>query len=274
MFKRPVALMIAVLAAFVLVVGACSSDSSSDTTTTSKATETSVAASTLSGAVTISAAASLTGSFEEIQKLFVAEHPDVTVTFNFGASGALAEQIQQGAPADVAAFADTTPMDKLVAASLIDGEPQIFAHNQLVIVTKPGNPEKITTVADLVNAGTVSLCGASAPCGKFADQILATAGVTIPETSVTRGQDVKATLAAVTQGDANAAIVYTTDAKSVGDQVETVEIPEPQNVIADYPIASVKASTNAEAAKAFIDFVLGPEGQKVLVAAGFLPAKG
>ena len=94
-----------------------------------------------------------------------------------------------------------------------------------MIVTKPGNPEKIKTLADLANVRTVSLCGETVPCGKYAAQILQTAGVTIPETKVTRGQDVKATLAAVSPGDADAAIVYVTDAKAAGSAVTPSRSP-------------------------------------------------
>ena len=116
-------------------------------------------------------------------------------------------------------------MTKLVDANLIDGQPVVFARNKLIIVTKPGNPKNVKTLADLATVGVVSLCGDNVPCGKYAAQILQTAGVTIPESSITRGIDVKATLAAVTQGDADAAIVYVTDAKTAGSQVATRHDP-------------------------------------------------
>jgi molybdate transport system substrate-binding protein len=224
----------------------------------------------VNGAVTVSAAASLTESFTTIKDDFVEQNPDATVTINFGSSGQLATQIESGAPADVAAFADEAPMTKLVDGGLIDGTPEIFARNQLVIVTKPGNPTGIEGLADLATAGVVSLCVDTAPCGKFADQALGTAGVSIPDSSVTRGQDVKATLAAVTEGDAVAGIVYVTDAEAAGDAVESVDIAEADNVIADYPIAVVEATTNGDAAAAFVEYVLGPDGQAVLTDAGFL----
>ena len=107
-------------------------------------------------------------------------------------------------------------------------------------MTKPGNPKDVKTLADLADPRRSSRCAAdTVPCGKYAAQILQTAGVTIPETNVTRGQDVKATLGAVTTGDADAAIVYVTDAKSAGDAVVAVAIPDAENAIATYPIATL-----------------------------------
>ena len=253
---------------FGLVAAGCGSDSSSKsagstttTTTTAKAT----------GAITVSAAASLTEAFTKIGTEFKQANPDATTTFNFGSSGTLATQIQQGAPADTFASADEDNMNKLTAANLVDGTPTVFAKNQLVIVTKPGNPKNVKTLADLATVGTVSLCGLTVPCGKYGAQALQAAGVTIPETSVTRGVDVKATLAAVTTGDAEAAIVYVTDAKSAGTAVATVKIPDAQNVIATYPIATLTASSNKETSQAFIEFVMSPKGQSTLKSFGFLP---
>jgi molybdate transport system substrate-binding protein len=162
-------------------------------------------------------------------------------------------------------------MNKLVGASLIDGTPTVFAKNELVIVTKPGNPKHIKTLADLNHASVVSLCGFTVPCGKYAAQILQTAGVNIPETKVTRGVDVKGTLAAVTTGDADAAIVYVTDAKSAGDTVDAVTIPDAQNAIATYPIATIKGSANAATSQAWIDYVMSSKGQATLKSFGFLP---
>jgi molybdate transport system substrate-binding protein len=224
----------------------------------------------LTGSIIVSGAASLTGAFTTIKDDFVEAHPDAEVVINLGSSGQLSTQIQDGAPADVAAFADEAPMTALADQGLLEDEPQIFARNQLVIVTKPGNPKGIEGLDDLATAGVIALCADSAPCGEFADQILTTAGVTIPPASVTRGQDVKATLAAVTEGDAEAAIVYVTDATAAGDRVDTVDIPEADNIIATYPVAVIEASTNTELAQAFVDHLLGDEGQAVLKDAGFL----
>ena len=265
--RKQLSLALSGFLALAFVVAGCGSD---DDAATSDSTTTTAAAPKATGAITVSAAASLTEAFTTIKEDFVTANPDVTVTINFGSSGQLATQIQGGAPADVAAFADETPMKTLSDGDLLAAPAEIFARNQLIIVTKPGNPNGITTLADLATAGTISLCGSTAPCGKFADQILATAGITIPTTSISRGQDVKATLTAVTEGDAEAAIVYVTDAKAAGTTVDTVDIAEADNVVARYPIAVIAATQNAEAAQAFQDYVLGEQGQAVLKDAGFL----
>jgi molybdate transport system substrate-binding protein len=259
-------LAVGAVAALAIVVGGCSSgdDSSSATSTTA------TTAPALTGAVTVSAAASLTEAFTTIKDDFVDANPGATVTINFGSSGQLATQITEGAPADVAAFADQAPMTTLDDAGLLAAPAQVFARNQLIIVTQPGNPKGITSLADLATVGTVSLCAEMAPCGKFADQVLQQAGVTIPAGSITRGPDVTATLTAVTEGDAEAGIVYVTDADAAGDKVGTVEIAEADNVVATYPIAVIRATTNQSAAEAFQDYVLGPEAQGVLMDAGFL----
>ncbi|HTN99380.1 MAG TPA: molybdate ABC transporter substrate-binding protein [Microthrixaceae bacterium] len=224
----------------------------------------------LTGSVTVSAAASLTESFTRIKDDFVQANPGSEVIINFGSSGQLATQIHSGAPVDVAAFADTTPMDALAKAGLISGEATTFALNELVIVTKPRNPQRVKSLADLADVGTISLCNDNAPCGKFADRILSGAGVDIPVSSITRGMDVKATLAAVIEGDAVAGIVYVTDAASAGDRVESVRIPGAQNVTASYPIGVVSESSNRSLADAFVRYVTGVKGQAVLKKFGFL----
>ena len=268
--RRSLTITVAILLSLGFVASGCSSDKRSDTATTG--TSTASTSAPVTGTITVSAAASLTGAFGTIKDDFVKANPGATITINFGSSGTLETQIEGGAPADVAAFADEATMKKLSDKDLLAAPAQIFATNQLVIVTKPGNPKGIETLADLATAGTISLCADTAPCGKYANQILQTAGVTIPTSSVTLGQDVKTTLAAVTDGDAVAGIVYVTDAQSAGSKVDTVEIPAEQNAIAKYPIAVIEATANRALANAFVEYVLGPEGQAVLKAAGFMPA--
>nr|WP_283251087.1 molybdate ABC transporter substrate-binding protein [Rhabdothermincola salaria] len=223
----------------------------------------------LTGTVTVSAAASLTDAFEAIGGDFEAANLDVTVDLNLGSSGTLATQIEEGAPVDVAAFADEATMARLVDGGLVAGTSEVFATNQMIVVTKPGNPRNVTALADLADAGTISLCVDTAPCGAFADQILETAGVVIPESDVTRGRDVKATLGAVTEGDADAAIVYVTDAEVSGDAVDVVAIPPEHDVIARYPVAVVEGAADEALARAFVAYVLGPEARAVLEEAGF-----
>lgn len=226
----------------------------------------------LHGRITVSGATSLTAAFTQIGDDFTAANPGVEVRFNFDSSSTLATQILEGAPADVFASADEANMAKLTDGSLVAGSPAVFARNELVVVTKPGNPEGIATLADLADAGVVSLCGEDVPCGRYARQALDAADVTIDESNVTRGQNVGATLTAVTEGDAVAGIVYVTDAASAGDAVEAVAIPAGVNVVATYPIGVLAPSGSPDVARAFVAFVLGDEGQAVLAEQGFLPA--
>ncbi len=201
----------------------------------------------------MSAAASLTGAFTKMGADFQKANPGTTVTLNFGGSGTLVTQIQGGAPADVFASADGANMQKVVNGGQVTAEPTAFATNLLTIVTKPGNPQGVKSLADLAKLSIVSLCAPPQPCGTYADQILTQAGVTIPADHITRGADVKSTLAAVTTGDADAAIVYVTDAKASGTSVAVVPIPAWQNAFAIYPIAPIAASSNADLADAWID---------------------
>lgn len=230
------------------------------------------AASDLSGEITVSAAASLTDAFTEIGEDFEEANRGITVTFTFDSSGTLVDQIVEGAPVDVFASADEADMATLTDEGLVDGEPTPFARNELVIVTKPGNPEGIASLEDLVDAGVVALCAEDAPCGRFAGEVLDGSGVAISEESVTRGQNVRATLTAVTEGDAVAGIVYVTDAESAGDTVEAVEIPDDQNAVAVYPIGVLADAGNPEVAEAFAAYVASDEGQAELEEHGFLPA--
>jgi molybdate transport system substrate-binding protein len=262
--RKLVTIVALVAAACLLALAApgCGSTSTPDATASSTTPP-------LSGSITVSAAASLTTVFSTIRDEFLAAHPDAHITLNFGSSSQLGSQIESGAPVDVAAFADEVTMKKLDDAGQLADPSMGFATNVLVIATKPGNPKNIHSVADLASAGTVSLCATGAPCGRYAGQVLAAAGVTIPESSISRGQDVKTTLGAVTEGDADAGIVYVTDARSAGAKVATVEIPASINAVARYPIGVLRSGASPELARAFMSWVLGSAGQAALRDAGF-----
>jgi molybdate transport system substrate-binding protein len=161
-------------------------------------------------------------------------------------------------------------MDKLVTTGKVTASPTVFARNRLEIAVKPGNPKGIRTLADLRGAGTVALCAASVPCGVYAANVLSRAGVTIPESSITRGADAKATLAAVSPGDANAAVVYVTDVKAARGAVQGVVIPDDQNAVAVYPLAPLAASSNARLARSFTAYVASLAGERTLARFGFL----
>ncbi|HEX9467212.1 MAG TPA: molybdate ABC transporter substrate-binding protein [Acidimicrobiia bacterium] len=225
----------------------------------------------LSGSITVSAAASLTEAFTQMGKDFQKKNKGANITFNFAASSALAAQIQGGAPADVFASADGGNLQKVVTTGQVTAAPTDFTANLLTIVVKPGNPKGVKSLADLAKVGVVSLCAAAVPCGKYATQMLTQDGVTIPTDKITLGQDVKATLTAVATGDADAGLVYATDAKSAGKTVAQIKIPASLNILAIYPIAPIAASQNTALAKAWVDYVLSPVGQKTLAKFGFLP---
>ena len=199
----------------------------------------------MSGSIIVSAAASLTGTFGDLKTSFQKAHAGTTINLNFGSSAALVTQIQQGAAADVFASASKATMDSLVSSGNIEGQPTVFARNQLELVVKPGNPLGIHSLADLTKAKTVALCAVTAPCGAAAQTAFTQNNITVPESLVTRGADVKATLAEVTNGDADVAVVYVTDAKTVtAAQGTSVSIPDSENVIAVYEIGQVKGTKN------------------------------
>ena len=221
--------------------------------------------------IVVSAAASLRDPLTAIAEQFESDHPGAQVRLNLASSGHLAQQLLDGAPADVAAFADSAPMDRLVRADRVASEPRVFATNGMVIVTPPGNPDEVGTLAELAEVGTLSLCVVTAPCGVFAEQLLDAADAAPDEGTVTRGRDATATLGAVSRGDADAAVVYRTDARSAGERVEVVEIDGSDGDLARYPIAEVAGSDSPALARSFIDVVLGDHGQRVLRDAGFGP---
>jgi len=218
--------------------------------------------------ITIFAGSSLTDVFDQLGTDFRKTDGSARLTFNFGSSSTLATQIINGAPADVFASADEENMAKVVAAGVSDGEPQLFASNQLQIAVGPGNPKKILGPADLARPDVVLVLAApTVPAGKYALEALSKTGVSAKPQS--QEVDVRAVLNKVSLGEADAGIVYVTDVKSAGGRVTGVAIPEEQQVLARYPIAVVKSSKNAELAHGFMDYVLSPAGQNVLAEFGF-----
>lgn len=221
----------------------------------------------LSGDLVVFAAASLTGTFTEIGDLFTAEHPDVTVTFSFGGSSGLAQQIVSGAPADVFAAASPAAMWTVVDADGAASDPQTFATNTLEIVVPAGNPGGIAGLADFTDeAKKIALCAVEVPCGAASGKVFETAGLTPAPDTLER--DVRAVLTKVQLGEVDAGLVYRTDVIAAGDAVEGIELPEAGSAVNDYPIALLAESPNPEVATAFIELVLG-EGQAILSAAGF-----
>lgn len=218
--------------------------------------------------LTVYAAASLTATFEEIGKQFEAEHDGVTVEFSFGGSSDLVTQIQEGAPADVFASADTANMDKLADADLAGEDPQDFATNTLEIATPPDNPAGVGSFQDLAEQGLqLVICAPEVPCGAATQTMADNLGVTLEP--VSEEQSVTDVLAKVTSGEADAGVVYVTDVTAAGDAVTGVIFPESGDVANTYPIAPVEGTDESDLADEFIDFVLGDTGQGILADAGF-----
>jgi molybdate transport system substrate-binding protein len=220
--------------------------------------------------ITVSAAASLSKAYTELGKQFEKANPSIKVRFNFASTSSLVSQIQSGAPTDVFAAADLTSFDKLLASGNVVKSPKVFARNSMQLIVKPSNPLGISSVADLAKASVVSLCAKTVPCGVYATTVLSRYGVVIAESKITRGVDATATLNAVSTGDADAAIVYATDALSAKKSVFVISIPGGKNVNAMYGIGSIRGSKNSKQAEAFVQFVVSPAGQKVLKTFGFL----
>ena len=250
------AAVLVLLAVLVLAVAACGTASGPAAGSESEPRE-----------LSVFAAASLTDAFTQLGEDFTAAHPDVTVTFNFAGSNDLVTQLQQGAPADVLATADTKNMD--AAGDLVDA-PQAFAGNKLVIAVATGNPEHITGLAGLAREDIkVVLAAPEVPAGTYAEEVFAKAGVTVKPVSLE--VSVKGVVTKIALGEADAGIVYVTDVLAAGGAVDGVAIPTDQNVLATYPIATLASSDDPEDARAFVELVLSAEGQRVLAGYGFLP---
>ncbi len=230
------------------------------------------------------AAASLTAAFGEIGKTFETDHPAVTVVNNFAGSQQLAQQINQGAPADVFASANMAQMTAVITTGeVISGSQQIFVQNLLVVVTPKDSPRKIARLKDLANPGLkLVLADITVPVGSYALTFLNKASkdpsfgasfkTDVLKNVVSYETDVKAVLAKVQLGEADGGIVYTTDAASADQsKVSQLSIPNALNVIASYPIAPINNSPNPDVANAYIAYVLSTQGQAILAKYGFMP---
>jgi molybdate transport system substrate-binding protein len=238
----------------------------------------------VSGDLTVFAAASLTESFNQIKTDLEAANPGLTITYNFAGSQALVTQLTQGAKADLFASANTAQMQTAQAGGVIEGEPTTFVRNQLAIVVPKDNPAGIAGPADLARGGVKLVIGnPDVPVGKYFLQVLdnmandATLGPDITHSIisnvVSQESDVKQVVSKVQLGEADAGVVYVTDVTAeVAQAVTIIVIPEQYNVVAEYPIATVKGG-NADLGQFFIDYLLSPAGQRVLTEAGFAPPR-
>jgi molybdate transport system substrate-binding protein len=231
--------------------------------------------------LTIFAAASLRDAFGSLRDEFIRTHANLGVSFNFAGSQDLRTQIEHAAPADVFASADKKNMGELSQASKV-GTPAVFARNEPVVVVAKESATSVSSFTDLPKVERVVLGGPDVPIGRYTGQILDNASKSLAKDFrqrveahvVSHELDVRQVLNKVVLGEANAGVVYRTDANSAKDKVSIVTIPPELNVIAEYPIAVVSGSPHAELAAEWVKFVLSPAGQALLQKAGFIAPAG
>lgn len=234
------------------------------------------------GELTVFAAASLTDAFEEMKTDLEAAHPGLAIAYNFAGSQALVTQLDEGAEADVFASANTAQMTAASENGSIVGEPEMFVHNELAIVTPAENPASVDAPADLAEVGLrLVLAQAEVPVGRYAREAVCKMAADtaaygegfverVAANVVSEEEDVRDVLAKVALGEADAGIVYVSDAHAAGDEVQLIAIPAAVNVIASYPIAAVTGGDEAMA-DAFIAYVRSDDGQATLETYGFAP---
>lgn len=225
-------------------------------------------------ALTVYAASSLTDAFTAIGDDFQAQHPEVEVEFNFAGSQALRTQIEHGAPADVFVSANPEHAAALHDAGLV-GEPMSLVHNELAMIVPTDSD--LRSFSDLRDAERIVVGAPQVPVGRYTQAMLARAGDELGDAFVnsvhhavaSRESNVRLVLARVAMGEADAAVVYRTDAVAANDQVRTIEIPTSLNVAATYRIASTTHSNPAGLADAWIAFTRGDEATATLRSHGF-----
>ncbi|MFJ8586645.1 molybdate ABC transporter substrate-binding protein [Streptomyces sp. NPDC093595] len=250
-------------AALIVPLSACGNGGSEEAGGSAKPTG--PGAGTPPARLTVLAAASLTDVFKAAGAAYEKANPGTRITFSFAGSQELVAQVKQGAPADALVTADTRSMDSVRADT---GTPAVIARNRLVIATGEGNPHGIDELKDLGDPKLkVVLAAPEVPAGKYSRKILDAQRVTVRP--VSQEPSVRAVLSKVELGEADAGLVYRTDADSAPGKVDAVDIPDAQNAIARYPAATLKQSRNAEAAAAFVAWLSSPEAQRILRDAGF-----
>ncbi len=218
--------------------------------------------------LTVFAAASLTKVFTALGAQFEAGHPGVKVSFTFDGSSGLVDQLKGGAKADVFASADEKNMTKATTANLTTGTPAIFARNVLTLVVPPANPGNVTGLNSSLNGKKLVVCAPEVPCGSATNTLAAKLNVTLKPVS----QESKVTdvLGKVASQEADAGVVYVTDAAGAGDKVKAIAIEGADQVLNTYPIVVLGSAPQPELAAQFVSLVTSAEGTSALTAAGFL----
>ncbi len=217
--------------------------------------------------LTVFAAASLTDAFTEIAERFEAENPGVEVRLSFDGSSGLVDQIAGGAPADVFASADEKNLDRAVEEGLVAGEPTLFATNVLTLITPPGNPAGITGFDSSLDGTRLVVCAEGVPCGNATAALAEAKGLTLqPVSEESKVTDVRGK---VESGEADAGIVYATDATAAGDKVQQIGIDGAADDPNLYPIAVLEEAADPALAREFVETVTGTTGRSVLQGYGF-----
>lgn len=217
--------------------------------------------------LTVLAASSLSGTFADLADTFENDHPGVKVQFAFDSSATLAQEAAEGARADVLATADQETMQSAVDAGVTTADPTQFARNRMVLVAPSDNPAGIKRFADIAGTDFV-VCVDTAPCGKVAAALLDENHITAKPASLE--VDVKSVLAKVTEGEADAGMVYATDQVAAGDYVVGFPVPGAEGELTDYFTAPLEQSTDPNLAQDWIDLLTSSRGQQVLKDAGFI----
>ncbi|HEY3230265.1 MAG TPA: molybdate ABC transporter substrate-binding protein [Roseiflexaceae bacterium] len=277
-----------ILVSLLIALNACGASQAAIPAATSSTSANNAAATTAAPAgqtteLNVFAAASLTDAFNEIGKNFEAGNPGTKVIFNFAGSQQLSQQIGQGAPADVFASANKKQMDVVIqSGQVISGTQRTFVRNRLVVIYPRDNPAKLNTLKDLAKPDVkLVLAAKDVPVGGYALDFLARASKlpdyteayspTVLANVKSYEENVKAVLSKIALGEADAGIVYASDiALDSADKVGRLDIPDVLNTIAAYPIATIKDSQHADMAKKFVEYVLSPAAQQILVKYGFI----
>ena len=236
------------------------------------------------GRLVIFSAASLTEAFTELAQTFEAEHPGVEVILNFAGSQQLAQQLAQGAPADIFASANERQMGAVIGAGRVNaGSQQLFAANRLILIFPSDNPAALQAISDLARPGLrLVLAAPEVPVGQYSQEFLDKTAADpaygsefaagVQENIVSYEENVRAVLSKVVLGEADAGIVYQSDLNAeTAATLGQIPIPDPLNTVALYPIAAISNSSQPELAAKFLNFILSPAGQAILAGYGFGP---